>query len=69
MDPFFKPVMTLIEPFIVHKYNEREKDTNKPRFPVEARKSFDFDSKCYAGLLSDKNLLEKSSSRQMNCVV
>lgn len=68
MDPFFKPVMTLIEPFIVHKYNEREKDTSKARFPPGARKSFDFDSKCYAGLLSDKNIIDKST-RQMNCVV
>ena len=68
MDPFYKPVMTLIEPFIVHKYSERREDNSNPRFPSEARKSFEFDLKSMSVLLNEKNLLT-GSGKQMNCVV
>jgi hypothetical protein len=68
MDPFYKPVMTLIEPFIVHKYSERREDNINPRFPPEARKSFDFNAKHMSALLTEKNLLA-GSTKQMNCVV
>ena len=44
MDPLFKPVMTLIPPFIVHKYCDRKEDPKHPRFPNEAKKPFEFDS-------------------------
>ena len=37
MDPLYKPVFTLIAPFIVHKYNDKKEDSKHPRFPSEAR--------------------------------
>ena len=70
LDPFYKPVMTLIEPFIVHKYSERREDGSNPKFTPECRKSFDFNAKAMQSLLSDRNILPSTSStKQLNCLV
>ena len=42
MDPLMKPVLTLIEPFIVYKYKEHKEEEGNPRFVNEARKEFDY---------------------------
>ena len=69
MDPFYKPVMTLIDPFIVHKYSDRREDSSNPRFPNEARRSFDFNQNYMRSLLSEKNLIPGSANKQLNCVI
>ena len=68
MDPFYKPVMTLIDPFIVHKYSERREDTANPRFPEVAKKYFDFNANCMKALLSDKNIMSLNP-KMHNCVI
>ena len=40
MDPFNVPVLTIIEPFIVYKYQDLTEDINNPSFPSGAAKSF-----------------------------
>ena len=73
MDPYYKPVMTLIDPFIVHRYSDasesRENEGN-PKFVPEARKQIDVEhiSAFLKSLLHERNYLA-SSSKQLNCVV
>ena len=73
MDPYYKPVMTLIDPFIVHRYSDasesRENEGN-PKFVPEARKQIDVEhiSAFLKSLLHERNLLA-NSPKQFNCVV
>ena len=61
MDPFYKPVMTLIDPFIVYKYNERRENAERIQFPPEARQSFEFGPEEMKALMSDRNLVDATA--------
>jgi len=57
MDPLYKPVLSLIEPFIVYKYKESREEEGNPRFANESRKEFDFNQSWLRTLMSDRNLI------------
>ena len=60
MDPLFKPVMTLIPPFIVAKYSDRKEDAKNPRYLNDSKKPFEFDSQYFKQFMTERNFLPNS---------
>ena len=61
MDPYFRPVATLIHPFIVHKYCDDAENVNRPHFGEQSRKVFQINS-VFRQFLTDQNVLDKGKS-------
>jgi len=68
MDPLSKPVITLVHPFKVNKYDSRKspEDVSAPIFPTEATQTFQAQGESMNKLHSELNRMADGS---LNCVV